>query len=97
MLLFTRRSPAPTAADATAVLAEVKVVRPTGRSTLTAAAGRRSQAAAPGRNDGAGQPSAAALLTISSVVHTTVRISVSNRRNGTNSGHAFAQSLMIAG
>ena len=40
VLLFARRSAAPATADATAVLAPVKVVRPAGRSTLTAAAGR---------------------------------------------------------
>jgi len=30
-------------------------------------------------------------------VHTSVRISTSKRRNGTNSAHAFSHSLMIAG
>ena len=38
-LLFARGRPRPPPADATAVLAAVKVVRPAGRSTLTAAAG----------------------------------------------------------
>jgi hypothetical protein len=50
------RSPEPTA-----VLAAVKVVRPTGRSTLTAAAGRRSQALAavgPGKWSATTTPSA---------------------------------------
>ena len=69
--------PAPTAADATAVLAAVKVVRPTGRSTLTAAGGRRSQAAA-GRSDGPQERQMRPpLLTISSVLQMTRRISTS--------------------
>jgi hypothetical protein len=37
------------------------------------------------------------MLSIAFVVHTTVRMLLSNCRNGTNSGHTFSHSLMIAG
>jgi hypothetical protein len=43
--------PRPPPPDVTAVLAAVKIVRPAGRSTLTAAAGRRSQAATEGKTN----------------------------------------------
>ena len=39
----------------------------------------------------------ALMLSMAFVVQTTVRILLSNCRNGTNSGHADSQSLMIAG
>ena len=83
--------------DATAVLAAVKVVRPAGRSTLTAAAGRRYQAAAAGAAQSTSTSSQPVQLTFSSVVQITVRISRSKARNGTNSAHAFSHSRMIAG
>ncbi len=61
--------PRPPQPDATAVLAAVKVVRPTGRSTLTTAAGRRSQAATTGKEQRPGTITlAVSLLTFSSVV-----------------------------
>jgi hypothetical protein len=41
--------------------------------------------------------SLALIDSIALVVQIIVRISLSNRRNGTNSAQAFSQSLMIAG
>jgi hypothetical protein len=52
VLLFARRSAAPATADATVVLAPVKVVLPAGRSTLTAAAGRKIRQPRPGSTTG---------------------------------------------
>jgi hypothetical protein len=79
--------PRPPQPDATAVLAAVKVVRPTGRSTLTAAAGRRSQAATPGKEIGPDQAhEAAPPLTLSSVAYCSVTCRAAGASSSTRRG-----------